>query len=356
MGHVGLTPQTATALGGYRAQGRTAERAPRRCMQDALALQEAGCFAIVFEAIPAEVTDLVMAHMEIAGDRHRRRPVDGRPGARPARPARRPRRPRRRSSSPVRRRPRRDGARRRARTRTPCATRASRRPEHTLLASPPEELERLRARLPRRHAPRTTGEAPRRAATFTVPAVRSATLARRWRACPSCSLPREREFFDLFEEAGANIVRAAEMLERDARVVAREVRARARDPALPSRRATGSRTTSSSGSTRRSSRRSTARTSSRSPPALDDIVDFTEEVADFLGLYRIEAPMDQAHGAGEGAARRPPPDRRGAAAAAHASGHLATTSSRSTASRTTATARARGAGVAVRARASTRWW
>ena len=51
MGHVGLTPQTATALGGYRSQGRTAERA-LQVMHDALALQEAGCFAIVFEAIP----------------------------------------------------------------------------------------------------------------------------------------------------------------------------------------------------------------------------------------------------------------------------------------------------------------
>src|ERR671913_1170292 len=59
MGHVGLTPQTATALGGYRAQGRTAERA-KRVLEDALALQEAGCFALVFEAIPAEVCDAIM--------------------------------------------------------------------------------------------------------------------------------------------------------------------------------------------------------------------------------------------------------------------------------------------------------
>ena len=64
MGHVGLTPQTATALGGYRAQGRTAERA-RQVLDDALALQDAGCFSIVFEAIPADVTDLIMEHMEI---------------------------------------------------------------------------------------------------------------------------------------------------------------------------------------------------------------------------------------------------------------------------------------------------
>ena len=64
MGHVGLTPQTATALGGYRAQGRTAERA-RAVLDEALELQEAGCFAIVFEAIPADVTDVIMGHMEI---------------------------------------------------------------------------------------------------------------------------------------------------------------------------------------------------------------------------------------------------------------------------------------------------
>jgi 3-methyl-2-oxobutanoate hydroxymethyltransferase len=64
MGHVGLTPQTATALGGYRAQGRTAEAA-RRILDGALALQEAGCFAIVFEAVPAGVTDRVMPYMEI---------------------------------------------------------------------------------------------------------------------------------------------------------------------------------------------------------------------------------------------------------------------------------------------------
>jgi 3-methyl-2-oxobutanoate hydroxymethyltransferase len=54
MGHVGLTPQSATMLGGYRAQGRTAQSA-RKLLDDALALEEAGCFAIVLEAVPAEV-------------------------------------------------------------------------------------------------------------------------------------------------------------------------------------------------------------------------------------------------------------------------------------------------------------
>jgi len=64
MGHVGLTPQTATALGGYRSQGRTAERA-LQVLHDALGLQEAGCFAIVFEAIPSPLTEAIMPRMEI---------------------------------------------------------------------------------------------------------------------------------------------------------------------------------------------------------------------------------------------------------------------------------------------------
>ena len=64
MGHVGLTPQSASALGGYKAQGRTARQAVQ-VADDALALQDAGCFAIVFEAIPAAVTETVMERMEI---------------------------------------------------------------------------------------------------------------------------------------------------------------------------------------------------------------------------------------------------------------------------------------------------
>jgi 3-methyl-2-oxobutanoate hydroxymethyltransferase len=64
MGHVGLTPQTATALGGYRSQGRTAEKA-MHVVEDALALQEAGCFAIVFEAVPADLTEAVMPHIQV---------------------------------------------------------------------------------------------------------------------------------------------------------------------------------------------------------------------------------------------------------------------------------------------------
>jgi 3-methyl-2-oxobutanoate hydroxymethyltransferase len=64
MGHVGLTPQTATALGGWKAQGRTAVAAAR-IAAEALALQDAGCFALVFEAMPSAVTDELMALLEV---------------------------------------------------------------------------------------------------------------------------------------------------------------------------------------------------------------------------------------------------------------------------------------------------
>ena len=64
MGHVGLTPQTSTALGGWKAQGRTA-LAATRIAAEAVALQEAGCFALVFEAIPSAVSAEIMALLEI---------------------------------------------------------------------------------------------------------------------------------------------------------------------------------------------------------------------------------------------------------------------------------------------------
>src|SRR5690606_15759182 len=64
VGHVGLTPQNATALGGYRAQGRTAEAA-LAVIDDALALQDAGCAMLVIEAVPAEVTAALMPLLRI---------------------------------------------------------------------------------------------------------------------------------------------------------------------------------------------------------------------------------------------------------------------------------------------------
>ena len=87
MGHVGLTPQTANALGGYKAQGKTAKDAIQH-HEDALALQSVGCFAIVFEAVPAAITEAIVAEARGADDRDRRRAVDLRPGARLPRPAR----------------------------------------------------------------------------------------------------------------------------------------------------------------------------------------------------------------------------------------------------------------------------
>ena len=65
MGHLGLTPQTTTALGGgFKAQARTA-LAARRLLDDALALEAAGCFALVLEAVPAEVAAVVTERLRI---------------------------------------------------------------------------------------------------------------------------------------------------------------------------------------------------------------------------------------------------------------------------------------------------
>jgi 3-methyl-2-oxobutanoate hydroxymethyltransferase len=64
MGHVGLTPQTSTALGGWKAQGRSAAAA-ERIADGARALQDAGCFALVFEAIPSAVSELLMPFLDV---------------------------------------------------------------------------------------------------------------------------------------------------------------------------------------------------------------------------------------------------------------------------------------------------
>jgi uncharacterized protein len=105
--------------------------------------------------------------------------------------------------------------------------------------------------------------------------------------------PKEREFFDLFEEAGANIVRAAELLERmleewpDNAALSREVVVCEQE---------GDRITHDIIQRLNSTfvtpidREDIYALAS----ALDDIVDYTEEAADYLGLYKIEAPMEQA--------------------------------------------------------------
>jgi 3-methyl-2-oxobutanoate hydroxymethyltransferase len=65
MGHLGLTPQTATALGGgFKTQARTA-RAAAKLLDDAHALEAAGCFALVLEAVPAAIAAVVTEHLKI---------------------------------------------------------------------------------------------------------------------------------------------------------------------------------------------------------------------------------------------------------------------------------------------------
>jgi len=64
MGHVGLTPQSATMLGGFKTQGKTAEAA-RQLVADAHALQDAGCMSLVLEAIPAPVAARITAEVAI---------------------------------------------------------------------------------------------------------------------------------------------------------------------------------------------------------------------------------------------------------------------------------------------------
>jgi 3-methyl-2-oxobutanoate hydroxymethyltransferase len=64
MGHIGLTPQSATLLGGYRAQGRTAGTA-HRLYDAALASEAAGCCALVLEAVPAEVASAIARALTI---------------------------------------------------------------------------------------------------------------------------------------------------------------------------------------------------------------------------------------------------------------------------------------------------
>ncbi len=64
MGHIGLTPQSATMLGGFKAQGRTAEKA-LRLFEEALALERAGCFTLVLEAVPAPVAARITEALSI---------------------------------------------------------------------------------------------------------------------------------------------------------------------------------------------------------------------------------------------------------------------------------------------------
>jgi len=64
MGHIGLTPQSVHAFGGFKVQGRSVDAA-KALVDDALALEEAGCFAIVLEGVPTEVAELVTSSVRV---------------------------------------------------------------------------------------------------------------------------------------------------------------------------------------------------------------------------------------------------------------------------------------------------
>ena len=64
MGHLGLTPQSVNQLGGFRAQGKTAAAA-KRLVEDALILEESGCFSIVLESVPARLAELISKKLSV---------------------------------------------------------------------------------------------------------------------------------------------------------------------------------------------------------------------------------------------------------------------------------------------------
>ncbi len=64
MGHIGLTPQSVSAFGGFKTQGKSAEAA-RKLIEDARALEDAGAFAIVLESIPARLAEVVTEQVRI---------------------------------------------------------------------------------------------------------------------------------------------------------------------------------------------------------------------------------------------------------------------------------------------------
>jgi len=64
MGHLGLTPQSVHQLGGFRAQGKTASAA-KRLVEDAMLLEESGCFSLVLESVPARLAELISKKISI---------------------------------------------------------------------------------------------------------------------------------------------------------------------------------------------------------------------------------------------------------------------------------------------------
>ena len=165
---------------------------------------------------------------------------------------------------------------------------------------------------------------------------------------------KDRVFFDLFEEAAANVVRGADLLDQmlahypDRADLARDIVICEQE---------GDRITHDVHQRLNSTfvtpidREDVLRLISD----LDDIIDLIDEVADYLGLYKIEAPMEQSQRLAHVAPAGDAPDRRGDAAAALVRRRSRTTRSRSTAWRTRATASAATPSRRCSRRASTRW-
>ena len=163
MGHVGLTPQTATALGGYKTQGKTAQRRDQ-ALRGRPRPAGGGLLRDRLRGGPGGGHRGDRREAGGAGDRDRRRPGDRRPGARLPRPARDHHGPHGEIRQALRRRPRRDGRRRRPATRTrsapatspsPTTSTASSRPSSTSCAA----TSTRRASPPRRHG--TGSRSPR---------------------------------------------------------------------------------------------------------------------------------------------------------------------------------------------------
>ena len=126
MGHIGFTPQSEHVLGGYKVQGRGA--GADKLMEDALALEDAGCFAIVMEMVPAPGRGPGHRGAAHPDDRHRGRPALRRPGARVAGHGRAARWPRAAVRQEVRRPAQRRSGRRAARMPRRSPRAPSRRP------------------------------------------------------------------------------------------------------------------------------------------------------------------------------------------------------------------------------------
>ena len=300
MGHVGLTPQTATALGGYRAQGRTAERAHAGARRRARA---AGGRLLRdrLRGDPGRGDRRDHAAHGDPGDRDRRRRQHRRPGARPPRPAGHPRRLQARSSSSAtptsrtrccaasRRTPRRCA---RARSRRPSTPTGSR-PRSSSGSAPAAAASHgglsvtARSQVVHNARPSVTPTLAAHGPAVTALRSQGARVLRPLRGggrATSCAPPSCSSGCSSTGPTTAELARDILVCEQEGDRITHDIIQRLNQTFVTP-----------------IDREDIIALAS----ALDDIVDFIEEVADFLGLYRIEAPMEQAQRLARDPARRP---------------------------------------------------